>query len=214
MKNKILLFALLLAVAAGASAKKVKVTIDGTAYPNTRLYLIVNEDTANAQLLDTREGKFSVTLKVDKDAFIRIHDYKDWPERSAFVIIPDSKHITMNWRNGEISGSEMTQKLRLVMDAIKKESPEGFHIDVFSEDKEEWARAREMGERIRMKMEIEQRELIYKSIHENEDTNIPAWIYFCYKSMIGMSPETLTAGKSPKWLNHPIIKLLKEREKK
>ena len=84
-------------LATTAQAKKVKVTIDGTVSPSqTKLYLIINEDTANAQLLPIKDAKFSVTIKVDRNAFIRLHDYKEWPERSAFVLIPDSKHIAIN----------------------------------------------------------------------------------------------------------------------
>ena len=65
-------------LATTAQAKKVKVTIDGTVSPSqTKLYLIINEDTANAQLLPIKDAKFSVTIKVDRNAFIRLHDYKE-----------------------------------------------------------------------------------------------------------------------------------------
>ena len=95
MKKILFVLAAVLLVAT-AQAKKVKVTIDGRVSPSqTKLYLIINEDTANAQLLPIKDAKFSVTIKVDKNSFIRLHDYKDWPERSVFVLIPDSKHITI-----------------------------------------------------------------------------------------------------------------------
>ena len=79
-----------IAFVACAQARKVKVTIDGTMVSSdTRIYLIVNEDTANAQILPIDNHQFSVTVTVDRNAFIRLHDYKEWPERSAFVLIPD-----------------------------------------------------------------------------------------------------------------------------
>lgn len=213
MSKKILFTLLLFIGVAGVSAKKVKLTIDGTAYSSScRLYLIVNEDTANAQLLNVQDGKFSVTLKVESDAFVRIHDYKQWPERSPFVLIPDSKHITIDWRNGEISGSESSKKLKDVMDMIKRESPEGFHIDVFSEDKEAWARAREQAQRIRMQMEMAQREMIMTLIRDNADNNFPAWIYFCYNHLINISPESLTGDQNPKWLHHKVMDVLRSRK--
>lgn len=213
MKKQILFILLLLLGAAGTSAKKIKVTIDGNVYPSqTKLYLIVNEDTANAQLIPIQDAKFSVTLKVEKDAFIRIHDYKEWPKRSAFVLIPDSKHITIDWRTGAITGSEKSTQLRLVMDEIERLAPETFHIDVFSEDKEEWARARETANNIRKKMEMKQLETIMMRIRENSDNNIPAWIYFCYKDMMVGSPEEITGGSNSKWLRHKVMDVMRSRK--
>ena len=137
---KRLLFVLLTALminGQGLLAKTVKVTIDGTVPPSqTKLYLIINEDTANARLLPIKDCRFSTTVKVDRDAFIRLHDSKKWPEYSAFVLIPDSKHITVDWNSGAISGSPMSQMLKAACKEIRDSSPEGFHIDVFSEDPE------------------------------------------------------------------------------
>ncbi len=207
--NKIILFALFFIGTLSSSAKKVKVTIDGTVLPTqTRLYLIVNEDTANAQLVPIHNAKFSVTIKVERDAFIRLHDYKEWPERSAFVLIPDRKHITINWRTGSIEGSPMSKKLQIAMKQIRDTSPEGFHIDVFSDNPEDWARAQEQGNAIRAQMEMTQREIILQTISENWDNNIPAWVYYCYKSLIAGTPENLTSGTSAKWPKHSIIRRL------
>ena len=130
-------------LATTAQAKKVKVTIDGMVSPSqTRLYLIINEDTANAQLIPIKDAKFSVTIKVDRDAFIRLHDYKQWPERSQFILIPDSKHITIDWDRGTIKGSEKSLELQIACRLIRDESPEGFHVDVFTDDPEAWREAR------------------------------------------------------------------------
>lgn len=214
MKTKRLFLALLLIGAfctLNASAKKVKLTIDGTVSPSqTRLYLIVNEDTANAILVPIQDARFSVTLKVDQDAFIRLSDYKEWPERSTFVLIPDSKHITVNWRTGSIEGSPMSQKLQVAMDQIRKASPEGFHIDVFSDNPDDWKRAREQGAAIIEQMKMEQRKLIFTTIDENRDNNIPAWVYYCYYGFIDMKPEILAPG-NPKWVSHPVVRKKAER---
>ena len=73
---KQLLFILMtVAFFATAQAKKVKVTIDGTVSPSqTTLYLIVNEDTAQALRVPIQDAQFSVTVTVDRDAFIRLND--------------------------------------------------------------------------------------------------------------------------------------------
>lgn len=195
-----------------AYAKKVKVTIDGQVSPSqTKLYLIVNEDTANAVRVPITDAQFSITVKVDKDAFIRLHDYKDWPERSIFVLIPDSRHITVDWRTGSIEGSPMSKKLKEEIIRISREGPGNFHIDVFSEDPEAWAEARVRERSIRAQMEMRQRETIGTVIRENADNNIPAWVYYCYKSFLSDPPIPLEAlvgspTAHPKWMDHPILK--------
>ncbi|MBO4452235.1 MAG: hypothetical protein J5770_07460 [Bacteroidaceae bacterium] len=186
-------------------AKKVKVTIDGTTWPSqTKLYLIINEDTANAQLLPIKDGKFSVTLKVDRDAFIRLHDYKEWPERSAFVIIPDSKHITVDMSQGRIEGSKQSQTLQGICQEIKRASPEGFHIDVFSDNPEEWREAMRRGESIRNGM-LEQQKIIAKEqLRENKDNIYAAWIVYCFPELIEGELNAIL-DNNPKWAKHPIL---------
>ncbi|MBR7049757.1 MAG: hypothetical protein IKI16_07905, partial [Prevotella sp.] len=73
MKQRMILLSALLVVFLSASAKKLKVTIDGTARPSQEsIYLIVNEDTATALLVPVNEGKFKVTVKVNEDDYIRL----------------------------------------------------------------------------------------------------------------------------------------------
>ena len=215
MKKNIILM-LMFMVAMSCSAKKVKVTIDGTTYRSQKtLYLVVNEDTANAIFVPIVDSKFSVTLKVDEDAFIRLCENKRGdPKDSHLVLIPDSKHITVEWDGGKITGSEKSVQLKQVMDFIKRLSPEGFHIDVFSDDKEEWARARETANSIRTQMEMQQREEILKQINENSANNIPAWLYFCYHGMLHRPLEAFITPDGPKWINHKVINVLNERLKK
>ncbi|MBR5687043.1 MAG: hypothetical protein IKX36_03700 [Prevotella sp.] len=210
MKRILFLFSALFFVAVTVSAKKVKVTIDGTVSPSqTTLYLIVNEDTAHAQLLPIVDGHFSVTLKVDSNDFIRLHDWKEWPERAAFVLIPDSRHITVNWRDGSIEGSKMSKKLKEVCREIQNKSPEGFHIDVFSDDPEAWKEAHETGNRIRQQMLMEQRETILRSVKENRDNVIPAWIVFCYYNLLDEHFKHEVDATLGMWQKHPILKLLR-----
>ncbi|MBQ6653554.1 MAG: hypothetical protein IJM81_09245 [Prevotella sp.] len=212
MKRNILMLSIMILCAVTAYAKKVKVTIDGQVSPSqTKLYLIVNEDTANAVRVPITDAQFSITVKVDKDAFIRLHDYKDWPERSIFVLIPDSRHITVDWRTGSIEGSPMSKKLKEEIIRISREGPGNFHIDVFSEDPEAWAEARVRERSIRAQMEMRQRETIGTVIRENADNNIPAWVYYCYKSFLSDPPIPLEAlvgspTAHPKWMDHPILK--------
>ena len=213
MKRNILLLSFMILCAATGCAKKVKVTIDGRTSPSqTELYLIINEDTANAVRVPIEDEHFSITVKVDKNAFIRLHDYKEWPERSVYVLIPDSKHITIDKPTGSIEGSPLSKKLREEILRVSRDSPENFHIDVFSEDPAAWAEAREHERATRALMEQHQRETIQTVIRENADNNIPAWIYFCYKSMFTDPPIPLEAlvgspTAHPKWMDHPILKL-------
>ena len=210
MKQRTIILTALLIIAAAAYAKKVKLTIDGTLSPTqTTLYLIINEDTANAQRLAIENAHFSVSLKVDANDIIRLHDYKGWPERSAFVLIPDSRHITIDWRTGAIEGSPMSLRMKAAIKQVRDESPEGFHIDVFSEDPEAWAKARQQGEIIRQHMLDKQRQTIYKVITENQDNNISTWIAYCYSNLFPDGLDQLALGKNPKWLNHPTLKARK-----
>lgn len=214
MKTIKLFFALLVVGAfctLNVSAKKVKLTIDGTVSPSqTTLYLIVNEDKENAMLVPIQDAKFSVTLKVESNAFIRLSDNKNWPERSVFVLIPDSKHITINWRTGSIEGSPMSNKLQMAMKEIREAFPEGFHIDVFSDNPDDWKIAREREASMRAQMQMRQREAIMRIIVENSDNNIPAWIYYCYKPSIAMKAENI-GPKDSKWLNHAIVRGLEDK---
>ena len=213
MKRNILLLSFMILCAATGCAKKVKVTIDGRTSPSqTKLFLVVNEDTAHAVRVPINDAQFSITVKVDQNAFIRLNDYKDWPERSVFVLIPDSKHITVDWNTGSIEGSPMSVKLKQEIIRVRRDSPENFHIDVFSEDPAAWEEAHERERATRALMEEHQRETIQTVIRENADSNIPAWIYFCYKSMFTDPPIPLEAlvgspTAHPKWMDHPILKL-------
>ena len=194
---------------AAVQAKKVKVTIDGTVYPTqTKLYLIINEDTANAQLLPIKDAKFSVTVKVDRDAFIRLHDWKEWPERSVFVLIPDSRHITIDWRTGTITGSKQSQELQTVCKDISNAGPGSFHIDVFSDDPEAWRQARIQEQSIREAMLKEQKQHAKELLRDNKDNLACAWIVYCFPELLeGEVAAMLEEMKTkPKWVNHPILK--------
>ena len=208
MRRIIYFLSALILVAVTACAKKVRLTIDGTTYPTqTSLYLIINEDIENAQELPITDGRFSVNVEVERDAFVRIHDYKEWPERSVFVLIPDSRHITIDWRNGTIEGSAMSKKLQTACREVTKESPEGFHIDVFSDDQEAWARAREAEKSIREKMQLEEVKAIERVIKENKNNNIPAWIVYCHHSLLeGPFRYVIDENKNHKWAKHTIIR--------
>ena len=197
-------------LAATTQAKKVKVTIDGTVSPSqTKLYLIINEDTANAQLLPIKDAKFSVTIKVDRDAFIRLHDYKEWPERSVFVLIPDSKHITINWNTGEISGSKQSKELQTLCKQIRDAGPNGFHIDVFSDDPEAWRQAHIREAAIREDMMNQQKKIAKETMLENKDKIYGAWIMYTFPELLEGELSAMIGHMKPKWANHPILKAKK-----
>ena len=208
MKRLLCALAAVVFVAVG-QARKVKVTIDGTLSPSqTTLYLIVNEDTAHAQRVPISDGRFSVTVKVDRNAFIRLHDYKDWPERSAFVLIPDSRHITIDWSAGTISGSKQSLELQGACSLIRMASPEGFHVDVFTDDPDAWRQAQAQGEAVRRQMFEEQKGVARQMILDNKDSIICAWIVYCFPELMeGQTNDMLEhMSPKPKWMNHPILK--------
>ena len=203
MNSRMMMFSVLMVVALSACAKKVKLTIDGTALPSqTMLYLIINKDTANAQRVPVNDKKFSVTVEVDKNDFIRLQDDKGRPDRGDFVLIPDSRHITVDMWDGIVEGSPMSQDLHEIVRGIRSAGPGTFHIDVFSEDPKAWERAQERA--IRAKMEEQQRELVRKVMLENKDNNIPAWILYCFPELAYKYIDEVTKD-SPKWMRHPIL---------
>lgn len=188
-------------------AKKVKVTIDGTvASYVSKLYLIVNEDTANAQPIPLQDKQFSVTVKVDDNALIRLHENKDWPERAFFVLIPDSKHITVDMNSWKIDGSPMSQRLRKACDQIRRAGPDGFHVDVFSDNPDDWARARETERRVRAEMTECQKNLIRQVVEENKDNVIPVWVTYCFANIFEEGIIGIVRGDFPKWLGHPVLR--------
>ena len=204
----LVLFLIALATIATVQAKKVKVTIDGTVSPTqSKVYLIVNEDTAHAQLLPIKDGKFSTTVEVERDAFIRLHDWKEWPERSVFVLIPDSRHITIDWNTGAIQGSKMSQKLQLTCKQIRDASPEGFHIDVFTDDPEAWRDAMDRGNAIRQQMLEEQKSIAKKVMLENKNSIISVWIAYCFPELFEGELNAIIDDIKPTWANHPLLKM-------
>lgn len=205
MNSRMMMFSVLMVVALSACAKKVKLTIDGTALPSqTMLYLIINKDTANAECVPVNDAKFSVTVKVEKDDFIRLQDNKDRPDRGGYVFIPDSRHITVDMWEGKVEGSPMSQRLQYTVRGIRDAGPGKFHIDVFSEDPKAWEEARIKERIIRAQMEKEQREVVRKVMLENKDNNIPAWILYCFPEQAFMYLDEVTKD-SPKWMRHPIL---------
>ncbi len=205
--NRFFLFLTAIVTTITGQAKKVKVTIDGTVSPTqTTLYLIINEDTAHAQLLPIRDAHFSTTVKVDRDAFIRLHDYKKWPERSVFVLIPDSRHITIDWNTGTISGSKLSRKLQATCHEIRTASPEGFHIDVFSDDPDAWRDAQQRANSIRNSMLEEQKSIARRVLLENKNNIIAVWLAYCYPQLFEGELDGIIQHMKPKWANHPLLK--------
>ena len=204
--KRLLLFLTAIVTVVTGHAKKVKVTIDGTLSPTqTTLYLIVNEDTAHAQLLPIKDAKFSTTVKVDRNAFIRLHDWKEWPERSVFVLIPDSRHITIDWNTGEIKGSKKSRKLQALCKEIRQASPEGFHIDVFSDDRDAWREAQERANSIRQSMLEEQKAIARRVMLENTNDIYSVWIAYCFPQLFDRELNDIIAQMKPKWANHPLL---------
>ena len=205
MNSRMMMFSVLIMVALSVCAKKVKLTIDGTTSTSqTTLFLIINNDTANAQCVPVNDRKFSVAVKVDENDFIRLQDNKERPDRGDYVLIPDSRHITVDMWNGKVEGSPMSQYLQSTVRAIQSAGPGTFHIDVFSEDPKAWEEARAQERTIRAKMEEEQRELVRKVMLENKDNNIPAWILYCFPELAYMYLDEVTKD-SPKWMRHPLL---------
>lgn len=204
--KRILLFLTAIFTVVTGHAKKVKVTIDGTVSPTqTTVYLIINEDTAHAQRLTINDGRFSTTVKVDRDAFIRLHDWKEWPERSVFVLIPDSRHITIDWNTGQIEGSKKSKKLQAACKEIRDNSPEGFHIDVFSEDPNAWRAAQEQANSIRASMLEQQKQIAKRIMLENRNDIYAVWIAYCFPELFEGELNAIIDHMKPRWANHPLL---------
>ena len=206
MRQTFILFSAFMLAITTSCAKSVNLTIDGVVWSSqTSLYLIINEDTANARIVPVTDGRFSVSVKVDSHAFVRLHDSKSRPESSYAVLIPDSRHISFNVEDGTIEGSPLSQKLHEAIRQVRLASPEGFHIDVFSDNEEAWAEARETEKSVRASMEENQRKIILKLIDDNKDNIIPAWIAYCYSKNFHGGIDEMTKGAKYKWLKHPIL---------
>ena len=205
--RKIFTVLLMLLAVSQLHAKNVKVTIDGTmASYVSKLYFIVNEDTANAQLIPLQDRQFAVTVKVDSKAFIRLSESKEWPDRAFFVLIPDSKHITVDMNTGKIEGSPLSQRLSEAFEEARREGPHGFHVDVFSDNPDDWKQARETERRIRAEMTEHQKDVIRRIATENKNNIIPAWITYCFANIFEEGIIGIVRGEHPQWLGHPILK--------
>lgn len=207
MKRILYFLSALLLGSATASAKKVKLTIDGTTTPSEYpLYLIINEDTLGARQISREEGKFSITLTVERDAFIRIQETKKYPERCYFVLIPDSKHITINMRAGRIEGSQMSLNLRSTMLELAKMSPESFHIDVFSDDREAWRQANEQARVIQNNMRMQQIKMLDEFVEQNNDNILPAWLIYANHSWLDERARIIILrNQGKKWTKHVVL---------
>ena len=189
-----------------AQAKKVKVTIDGTVSPTqTTVYLIINEDTEHAQRLTIKDGKFSTKVAVERDAFIRLDNRMEWPERSTFVLIPDSRHITIDWNTGSIEGSQMSQKLQETCHLIQQSSPEGFFVDVFSDDPNARREGYQRANAVRERMMEEQRGIARNVMLDEKNNIMTVWIAYCYPQLLKVELNGYIEHMKPKWANHPLL---------
>ena len=187
------------------AAQGKKVTIDGTS-SSERMYLIINEDTEHAQLLDIQDGKFSVTVNVDRNTFIRLQESKNFPRRAAAVLIPDSKHITVDTDNRLIQNSGKSKELRRLCMEMESNSPENFHVDVFSQDPQAWKDAREHEKSIHESMLNSQRETFKQLLLEDKNNIMLAWLAYCYPEMMEGELQAMVDAMKPKWSSHPILK--------
>ena len=205
MKQRMMFISALLVVFLSASAKKLKVTINGTASPSLEsIYLIVNEDTATAQLVPVIDGKFKVTVKVTEDDYIRLVEKKTYrPEIRSVVIIADERQINVDMERRKVENSYMTKCLQDALREIESAGPGTFHIDVFSDKPEDWERARAEEKEIRARMKEQQRMVVKQIMEKERYTVIPAWILIIY-------PEQASAFlgdyEFSEWIEHPVLK--------
>ena len=206
MKQRMILLATLLVVFLSASAKKLKVTIDGTASPSQQtLYLIVNEDTAKAVVVPVNEGKFTVTIKVNEDDFIRLSENKERPTPSSVVIMADERHITVNMESRTVKGSYMTDKLRAAIKRIEDAGPGHFHIDVFTDDPKAWEEAKAQERMMREEMKERQRLCARQVLEDERYNDIPAWIVIVFPEQVFPWLDKYIEEESL-WLEHPVRK--------
>ncbi len=206
MKQRMILLATLLVVFLSASAKKLKVTIDGTASPSQQtLYLIVNEDTAKAQLISVNEGEFTVTVKVNEDDFIRLSENKERPTPSSVVIMADERNISVDMESRTVKGSYMTDKLRAAIKRIENAGPGHFHIDVFTDDPKAWEEAKTQERMMREEMKEQQRLCARQVLEDERYNDIPAWIVIVFPEQVSPWLNKYIEEESM-WLEHPVRK--------
>ena len=193
------------AIAMMTAVQAKKVTIEGTASKSERIYLIINEDTENAQLLPIQNGKFKVTVNVDRNAFIRLQNTKDNPRRAAAVLIPDSKNITVYVDNQLILDSDKSQELNHLLMQMESNSPESLHVDVFSQDPQAWKDASEHENALRESMRNSQRDAVKELLMKDKNNIILAWIAYCYPEVMEGELQAMVDAMKPKWINHPIL---------
>lgn len=198
-------FFIMTALALMTAAQGKKVTIEGTS-SSERMYLIVNEDTEHAQLLDIQDGKFSVTVNVDRNTFIRLQESKTYPRHAAAVLIPDSKHITVDTGNRIIQNSSKSKELRRLCMEMESNSPESFHVDVFSQDPQAWKEARERENAIHESMRNYQRDTFKQLLLKDKNNIMLAWLAYCYPEIMEGELQAMVNEMKPKWINHPILK--------
>ena len=187
------------------AAQGKKVTIEGTS-SSERIYLIINEDTEHALLLDIQDGKFSVTVNVNRNAFIRLQESKTFPRRAAAVLIPDSKHIIVDTDNQLIQNSGKSKELKILCIEMESNSPENFHIDVFSQDPQAWKEAREHENALHESMRNSQRDTFKRLLLKDKHNIMLAWLAYCYPEIMEGELQAMVDAMKPKWINHPILK--------
>ena len=221
MRKQYIILVLLLFVALTASAKKVKVTIEGYNIDwNTDVRVIVNENIDEFHHADIKEGRFSITLKVEKGAFIRLALYKTEPmtngarrvirdfskdSRQGMVVVAEGGKVRINYQNNNVKGSTLSRKLqerRHILQDIDKqirelqEYPRGLHL---TREQIE-AREREV-----VKLREAQQQFLDRFIKEDASTPLPAWYMRNYPIAAEGAACKQAVQQKAAWLKHPIL---------
>ena len=89
---------------------------------------------------------------------------------------------------------------------IRDAGPNGFHIDVFSDDPEAWREARVREAAMREDMMNQQKKIAKEVMLKNKDKIYGAWIMYTFPELLEGELNAIINYEKPKWASHPILK--------
>ncbi len=218
MKLRHLFIACLLLVAAAASAKQVKITVNILA-PQHRdsVYLVVNEDVAHYIALPIENGEVHATLKLEKGAFVRANWELSERIYVQTIFIVDGKSVDINLRRASVKGSPLNNRFFQHVHTIDSIVNSRLYIDPpHSNDPQ---RQKEIMENFHAATQAEAQRIMTATkqaladmMAREKDTIIPAWFYNQYYHLREMLGNDKAVLRKTTWGKHPLAQLLLKEE--
>lgn len=211
MKLRHLFLVCLLLVAAAASSKQVKITVNILA-PQHRdsVYLVVNEDVAHYIALPIENGEVHATLKLEKGAFVRANWELSERIYVQTIFIVDGKSVDINLRRASVKGSPLNNRFFQHVHTIDSVVNSRLYIDPpHSNDPQ---RQKEIMENFHaatqaeaQRIQIETSRMLDIIFMNEKDNIIPAWFVFQYYDARQKVPYYANTKKPQPWMKHNIL---------